>query len=113
MNFKTGNWNKEVNVRDFIQRNYTPYDGGKEFLTARRGNAISYTVRSAYFRIATGTSSAGRSPCCLFRLSYMALEAQRRYTRASLPIMPMEYSKSSSSSDSRSAGALRSGSKQT
>ena len=34
MNFKTGNWNKEVNVRDFIQRNYTPYDGGKEFLTA-------------------------------------------------------------------------------
>ena len=34
MNFKSGNWNKEVNVRDFIQRNYTPYDGGKEFLAA-------------------------------------------------------------------------------
>lgn len=32
MNFKEGAWNKEVNVRDFIQRNYTPYDGGKEFL---------------------------------------------------------------------------------
>ena len=32
MNFKKGAWNEEVNVRDFIQRNYTPYDGGKEFL---------------------------------------------------------------------------------
>ena len=25
--FKSGSWNKEVNVRDFIVRNYTPYDG--------------------------------------------------------------------------------------
>ncbi len=33
MEFKTGEWNKEVNVRDFIQRNYTPYDGDKSFLT--------------------------------------------------------------------------------
>ena len=33
MELKTGEWNKEVNVRDFIQRNYTPYDGDKSFLT--------------------------------------------------------------------------------
>lgn len=32
MNFNEGPWRDEVNVRDFIQRNYTPYDGGKEFL---------------------------------------------------------------------------------
>ena len=25
--FTTGEWAKEVNVRDFIQKNYTPYDG--------------------------------------------------------------------------------------
>ena len=31
--FKTGAWNREINVRDFIQRNYTPYDGDDSFLT--------------------------------------------------------------------------------
>lgn len=30
--FKDGAWNKEVNVRDFIQMNYTPYDGDDSFL---------------------------------------------------------------------------------
>jgi len=32
--FTEGNWIKEVNVRDFIQKNYTPYEGNAEFLTA-------------------------------------------------------------------------------
>ena len=32
MKFSNGPWNNEVNVRDFIQRNYTPYDGDKAFL---------------------------------------------------------------------------------
>ncbi|MEG4250680.1 formate C-acetyltransferase [Microcoleus sp. Pol10D4] len=31
--FTEGNWKKEVNVRDFIQKNYTPYEGNAEFLT--------------------------------------------------------------------------------
>ena len=26
-NFKAGNWQKEIDVRDFIQNNYTPYEG--------------------------------------------------------------------------------------
>ncbi|MEE3393737.1 MAG: formate C-acetyltransferase [Lachnospiraceae bacterium] len=30
--FKGGRWKEEVNVRDFIQHNYTPYDGDKSFL---------------------------------------------------------------------------------
>ncbi|MDO4293696.1 MAG: formate C-acetyltransferase [Eubacteriales bacterium] len=30
--FTGGKWVKEVNVRDFIQKNYTPYDGDDEFL---------------------------------------------------------------------------------
>lgn len=32
MAFKTGSWNKFVDVRDFIVRNYTPYDGDQSFL---------------------------------------------------------------------------------
>lgn len=30
--FKGGAWEKEINVRDFIQKNYTPYDGDDTFL---------------------------------------------------------------------------------
>ncbi|MEG4912624.1 formate C-acetyltransferase [Microcoleus sp. B7-D4] len=32
--FTEGNWTNEVNVRDFIQKNYTPYEGNAEFLRA-------------------------------------------------------------------------------
>ena len=31
-NFKCGDWQSEINVRDFIQKNYTPYDGDSSFL---------------------------------------------------------------------------------
>mgnify|MGYP003571969950 FL=1 len=31
-NFTTGEWKAEVNVRDFIQNNYTPYEGDDSFL---------------------------------------------------------------------------------
>ena len=30
--FKGGDWQKEINLRDFIQQNVTPYEGGSEFL---------------------------------------------------------------------------------
>ncbi|MBR3681516.1 MAG: formate C-acetyltransferase [Clostridia bacterium] len=30
--FNGGEWCESVNVRDFIQKNYTPYEGGEEFL---------------------------------------------------------------------------------
>lgn len=33
-NFKEGAWTKEVNVQDFIQQNYTKYDGDDSFLQA-------------------------------------------------------------------------------
>ncbi|MDP4276138.1 MAG: formate C-acetyltransferase [Bacteroidota bacterium] len=32
MNFKRGNWNNEINLRDFIQHNITPYEGDASFL---------------------------------------------------------------------------------
>ena len=31
--FTNGVWNKEVNVRDFILKNYTPYTGDESFLS--------------------------------------------------------------------------------
>ncbi len=31
---KTGEWTKEINVRDFIQNNYSPYEGDSKFLAS-------------------------------------------------------------------------------
>ena len=38
--FVSGPWEKEINVRDFIQRNFTPYYGGSEFLKGPTQNTI-------------------------------------------------------------------------
>ena len=32
--FKGETWKREINVRDFIQSNYTPYEGDDSFLVA-------------------------------------------------------------------------------
>ncbi|MCR6515554.1 MAG: formate C-acetyltransferase [Clostridium sp.] len=37
-NFKSGLWNKEINVRDFIQTNYKPYEGDDKFLASATPN---------------------------------------------------------------------------
>lgn len=36
--FNKGVWEKEINVRDFIQKNYTPYDGDDSFLVGPTQN---------------------------------------------------------------------------
>ena len=41
MQFNTGNWNKEIDVRDFIQRNYTPYYGDSSFLASPSERTIA------------------------------------------------------------------------
>ena len=38
--FKGGKWLDEVNVRDFIQDNYTPYEGDESFLEGALPDAI-------------------------------------------------------------------------
>lgn len=45
--FQKGRWTSEVNVRDFIQRNYTPYTGDAAFLqgATARTNTLMETVR--------------------------------------------------------------------
>ena len=30
--FTSGNWEKDIDVRDFILKNYTPYEGDESFL---------------------------------------------------------------------------------
>ena len=36
--FVGGKWQTEINVRDFIQRNYTPYTGNADFLAGPTEN---------------------------------------------------------------------------
>lgn len=36
--FQEGKWCKEINVRDFIQKNYTPYEGDESFLVGPTEN---------------------------------------------------------------------------
>ena len=44
--FHEGKWTKEINVRDFIQKNYTLYEGDESFLedptdkTKKSGTAV-------------------------------------------------------------------------
>ena len=38
--FTGGKWEQEVNVRDFIQKNYTPYDGDDSFLAGPTQNTV-------------------------------------------------------------------------
>src|SRR5262249_55304050 len=35
--FRAGLWQKEINVRDFIQQNYEPYEGDESFLAGATG----------------------------------------------------------------------------
>ena len=39
-------WQEEINVRDFIQKNYTPYDGDEAFLTDPTDRTQSVHVKS-------------------------------------------------------------------
>ena len=49
-NFASGAWQEEVNVRDFIQKNYTPYEGDASFLTnaTERTNKLWNEVLDLY-----------------------------------------------------------------
>jgi formate C-acetyltransferase len=38
--FRTGLWQKEINVRDFIQQNYEPYEGDASFLAPATGRTL-------------------------------------------------------------------------
>ena len=48
--FQPGIWQNEINVRDFIQQNYEPYDGDDSFLTGatRRTHQIWATLQALF-----------------------------------------------------------------
>src|SRR5512145_40696 len=48
--FKTGLWQNEINVRDFIQQNYEPYEGDESFLTppTTRTEGIWNTLKALF-----------------------------------------------------------------
>ena len=48
--FNPGPWQTKINVRDFIQRNFTEYKGGPEFLAGAtaRTNALMEKVRELF-----------------------------------------------------------------
>src|SRR5258705_10140567 len=48
--FKSGLWQKEINVRDFIQQNYEPYDGDESFLApaTKRTQKIWETLNALF-----------------------------------------------------------------
>ena len=39
-------WQEEINVRDFIQKNYTPYDGNESFWLILQSVLRSYGIMS-------------------------------------------------------------------
>jgi formate C-acetyltransferase len=43
--FRTGLWQKEINVRDFIQQNYEPYEGDQSFLASATGRTTKILDR--------------------------------------------------------------------
>src|SRR5438094_524231 len=48
--FRSGLWQNEINVRDFIQQNYTPYDGDESFLAppTERTQKIRQTLQKLF-----------------------------------------------------------------
>ena len=48
--FKGGSWEHEVNVRDFIQQNYTPYFGNGDFLEGPTQDTLDLWKRSVSSR---------------------------------------------------------------
>src|SRR5215813_5239087 len=48
--FRTGLWEHEINVRDFIQQNYEPYDGDESFLSpaTERTKAVWGTLQELF-----------------------------------------------------------------
>ncbi|MDC7242156.1 MAG: formate C-acetyltransferase, partial [Spirochaetales bacterium] len=45
--FNTGNWNNKVDVRDFIQRNITPYEGDESFLAPATQRTLDHWEKVA------------------------------------------------------------------
>ena len=43
-NFKEGNWTTNIDVQDFIQQNYTQYNGDESFLAGKTEKTKRYGI---------------------------------------------------------------------
>ena len=43
--FTLGDWQDEINVREFIQKNYTPYEGDSSFLAGATEKTKNYGMK--------------------------------------------------------------------
>lgn len=43
--FEKGDWQQEINVRDFIQHNYTPYEGDESFYVVQQKKQKNYGMK--------------------------------------------------------------------
>lgn len=59
--FTGGHWVDDINVRDFIQRNYTAYDGDDSFLAGPTTRPTSSGARSRSFRQPSAPTTASSS----------------------------------------------------
>ncbi|MFD2674915.1 pyruvate formate lyase family protein [Gulosibacter bifidus] len=52
-NFQQGTWNESIDVRDFIQRNYVPYDGNADFLAGPTDKTLRVweTLQNDYLKV--------------------------------------------------------------
>ena len=52
--FVGGAWENEINVRDFIQKNYTPYDGDDSFLAGPTQDTSRFVAGVGAFQTGAG-----------------------------------------------------------
>ena len=43
--FEKGEWKRQIDVRDFIQKNYTPYEGNSSFLKGQQKKQKNYGMK--------------------------------------------------------------------
>ena len=106
--FAPGTWQSRVDVREFIQRNYTPYEGDGGFLqgaTARTRGHVGDAAAAARDRSARKASST----CRRFHLGFsrMSPATSTRSTRSSSVCRPRHRSSARSCRSAAGASSQR------
>ena len=65
--FETGLWQKEINVRDFFQQNYKPYDGDASFLAGATDRLIIVQPNAGLPQLVDGKPYYALTPAELTR----------------------------------------------
>ena len=87
--FQRGSWEEEINVRDFIQKNYTPYDGDDSFLEGPTQDTTD--LWNEVLELSKQEREAGLSPRshptdrAIWTRARRRLSAFRQISRSSVP----------------------------